>query len=100
MPGEPDTPAFPAADLGPVLLGLRPVPVHRPARLHASGPVDRVRRLLEHMDRYAVRFVVLEGERTWVDTRLSSFPVLKEVVARRRVGEYRFGHFVIIELGG
>ena len=52
------------------------------------------------MDRYAVRFVVLEGERTWVDTRLSSFPVLKEVVARRRVGEYRFGHFVIIELGG
>ncbi len=58
------------------------------------------RRLLEHMDRYAVRFVVLEGERTWVETRLSSFPALKEVVARRRVGEYRFGHFTIIELGG
>ena len=57
-------------------------------------------RLLDNMDRYAVRFVVLEGERTWVDTRLSSFPALEEVVTRRRVGEYRFGHFTIIELGG
>jgi hypothetical protein len=66
-----------------------------------SGAFERYeRRLLEHMDRYAVRFVVLEGERTWVETRLSSFPALEEVVARRRVGEYRFGHFTIIELGG
>jgi len=66
-----------------------------------SGAFERYeRRLLEHMDRYAVRFVVLEGERTWVETRLSSFPALEEVVARRRVGEYRFGHFAIIELGG
>jgi hypothetical protein len=57
-------------------------------------------RLMENMDRYGVRFVLLEGERTWVETRLSNFPLLETFVRRRRVGEHQMGPFTIVELSG
>ena len=55
-------------------------------------------RLIESLDRYGVRFVVLEGERTWVKTQLSTFPLLDELVQRRGEGTRQFGQFKIIEL--
>lgn len=55
-------------------------------------------RLMENMDRYGVRFVVLEGEGTWVETRLSDLPMLSERVRSRRLRELRYRPFTIVEL--
>ena len=64
-----------------------------------SSAFDQYQHLfVQNMNRYGVRFVVMEGERTWVETRLSSFPVLEEFVQRHRVGSSQFGAFTILEL--
>jgi hypothetical protein len=56
--------------------------------------------LLERMDELAVRFVVLDGDHTWIGVSLEHFPRLKERIESRRVGPgARFGPFELIDLG-
>jgi hypothetical protein len=55
--------------------------------------------LLDHVDRYQVRFLVLEGEHTWIHVSLDTFPRLRELAERRRIGTAQFGPFEVIDLG-
>jgi hypothetical protein len=55
--------------------------------------------LLDRMDELRVRFLVLDGDRTWTSVSLERFPRLRERVKARRVGSARFGPFEVIDLG-
>ena len=55
--------------------------------------------LLDNVERYHVRFLVLEGEHTWIQVSLDSFPRLRQLVQQRRSGTAQFGPFEVIDLG-
>jgi hypothetical protein len=55
--------------------------------------------VLESMRRHGVRFVVQEGERTWMHRRLDQFPRLSALVAERTAHRHTFGPFTVYELG-
>lgn len=55
--------------------------------------------VLESVRRHGVRFLVLEGERTWMHRKLEQFPRLAALVAERTVRTHTFGPFTVHELG-
>jgi hypothetical protein len=56
--------------------------------------------MLARIEELGVRFVVLEGEHTWIQhLSLASFPRLQALVEERRVGDAHFGPFEVIDLG-
>lgn len=58
------------------------------------------RQLAASMLRYHVKYLVLEGEQTFMKVRLSDFPVLSNLVSDSACREFSFGGFRIIELCG
>jgi hypothetical protein len=56
--------------------------------------------VLERIAALGVRYVVLEGEHTWIRRlTLADFPRLQALVEARRVASERFGPFEVIDLG-
>ncbi|MBU2445360.1 MAG: hypothetical protein KJ666_07270 [Bacteroidetes bacterium] len=54
--------------------------------------------LIKNIKVNKVRFVVIEGERTWMKTRLTDFPQLFNLISSEKINEFRFGHIKVIEL--
>jgi len=55
-------------------------------------------RMMEHMAKYNVRFVVVEGKHTWMKTSLHQFPRLRDMVEASRCEVVRIGGFQIHRL--
>jgi hypothetical protein len=82
-------------------------------RPYDEGFAEYEARLIENLERESVRWIVLEGEHTWVGyardpeevppkaawVELGTFPRLAAMVEERGVGERVFGGFRVIEMG-
>lgn len=64
-----------------------------------SGFRDFEAWLVRSFERARPRWLIVEGERTWMGSKLSDFPELERSVRRRRRGELRVGRFRLVELG-
>jgi hypothetical protein len=61
--------------------------------------VDYEQLLLDQVERYQVRFLVLEGDHTWIGVSLDLFPRLRTLAEQHRIGTAEFGPFEVIDLG-
>jgi len=52
-----------------------------------------------NLDRYAPRYLVLEGQRTWMGSELRDFPRLRAAAADPRNRRFSFGGFSVVDLG-